>query len=228
MRWIPSTEIGADVPRKGWSELSAPQRKRYTGAARTGTLFGVPHAPEDAEAAAREFYNAGGPLGAGRGHRFGAQRGPNSPPRRAVQLEQAGQGTTESYKELEAWRRKSATKGGPPPWLPRSASAMSTDTVAILAQIDIPPARWDSVELVFLPDNRTVVIVTPKRGNPRTVVLPDATAVSEFGVLMRSPGRLAATPAEQRRLEKAWARKPGDSLEITTSGYRARPRGAAA
>ena len=202
------------MPRKGWADLSPGMRNRYIGSARTGTLFGVPHDKGDAERAAREYYEAGGPLGGGRGHKFGSRRSPNAPPARAVRAEQAGQGTAKTYRDLERWRKKSPSQGGPPPWLPRSEGEMATDVVAILAQIDIPPARWDTVELVFLPDGRTVVVVTPKRGNPRVVTLPDPVAVSQFGTLMRSPGRLASSPAEQRRLEKAWARKPGDGITV--------------
>jgi hypothetical protein len=128
-------------------------------------------------------------------------------------------GDAKTYAELQRWRKRPPSRGGPPPWLPKSETQLGTDVAAILSQIDIPPARWKAVNFAFLSaDGGVVVTITPKRGYNRVVILPDATAVQEFGRLLRSPIAMATTPAEARRLQREWARRRGDGIDVTTEG----------
>ena len=112
---------------------------------------------------------------------------------------------------------------------------MGTDTAAILSQIDIPPARWRHVELTGLEDGRVRMVVTPRTGYPREVMLADRDAMSEVTRFIRNPGPTGATPTERKRLEREWTRArptvnvsygtppPGRSPSLGTSPTRARP-----
>jgi hypothetical protein len=64
-------------------------------------------------------------------------------------------------------------------------TVVSTDTAAILSQIDIPPARWKSVEMDILPSGRVLLTIQPK-GNayPRTAEFPDLTSAQQIGRLL--------------------------------------------
>jgi hypothetical protein len=125
-------------------------------------------------------------------------------------------GGPETYAQLEKWRKRPPSRGGPPAWIPKASDQMGTDVAAILSQIDIPPSRWRNVEIAFLPGGGAVVTVTPKRGYDRTVLLPDRGAVSELGRLLRHPVAMATTPAERKRLEKEWRRREGDGIHVDT------------
>lgn len=64
-------------------------------------------------------------------------------------------------------------------------SVVSTDTAAILSQIDIPPSRWKSVEMTIRSDGKVDLTIQPK-GNayPRTVRFPDYQSAQEVGRLL--------------------------------------------
>jgi hypothetical protein len=102
---------------------------------------------------------------------------------------------------------------------------MGHDTAAILSQIDVPPSRWKSVQMAFIPAGAVVVTITPKgKAYPRTVILPDRSAAEELGRLLRSPGSMAKTKTEKQRLERAWKRRSDDGIEvIAISSDLARP-----
>jgi hypothetical protein len=127
-------------------------------------------------------------------------------------------GGPETYKELQRWRTRSPATGGPPAWLPKSEMMMGTDVAAILSQIDIPPKRWKSVHIDIGPDGRATMTVTPKRGYPRVVQLPDRGAITEVTRLISSPSATASSAAERKRLEAEWARKQGDGIEVKVTG----------
>lgn len=200
--------------RTGWESRSAAYRKRLEGAGRSGKLNGRRMTP----AQTREWWERGGDLRGGRGH---APKPKGAAPKDATDREAVGMGDEKTYAELQRWRRRPPSRGGPPAWIPRSEEQMGTDVAAVLSQIDIPPSRWKSVEFRFLPGGGAVMVVTPKHGYPRVVVLPDAQAVSEVGRLLRSPESMSTNETERKRLERAWRRR-GAEIEVQTSGYRRR------
>ena len=118
--------------------------------------------------------------------------------------------------------------------LPRSEGVMGTDTAAALSQIDIPPARWRHVELTGLEDGRVRMVVTPRTGYPREVMLADRDQMTEVTRFIRHPIHAGTTDAERKRLERSWQQarptvnvtetdKVNRSPSLGTSPTRARP-----
>jgi hypothetical protein len=201
------------MARSGWTGKSQSYRSRLIGAGRSGKLTGTSLTPEET----RAYWEAGGDLRGGRSH---TPRPRYAAPKAATDRESVGMGDQDTYKELERWRNRPPSRGGPPPWLPKSPDQLGTDVAAILSQIDIPPARWKHVDMAFLEGGSVVVTITPKRGYDRVVILPDRSAAREFGRLIKDPASMARTRAEARRLAEEW-RKRGAPIEVSTSGYRA-------
>lgn len=208
--------------RSGWEQRAQSYRSRLIGAARSGKLTGVPLVGDAAtvEAEVRDYWEGGGDLRGGRAHR---PRPTYAAPRRATEAESVGLGDAATYAELQRWRHRPPSRGGPPAWLPRSEATMGTDVAAILSQIDVDPKHWRAVDMAFIQGGGVLVTITPKRGYPRTVSLPDASAVEEFGRLLKSPVLLAANRQEAARLQKEWDRGRGDAIEVSTTGYRRTP-----
>jgi len=169
-----------------WNGLSAAQRKRYIGAARTGTLTGqkITGTPKQVEAAARKYYVSGGNLGAARGHK----EVPRPPlrlraPSDATKAASKGKATNAQLKELERWQRDSAPK-----WL--RDSRLSEDTAAILSNVNLQPQNWRSIDVYRQPDGSVVIYIKSKKGGPdRKVTLPDDTSLREVLSLIETPGR---------------------------------------
>lgn len=150
-------------------------------------------------------------------------------PKEATDRESIGLGTTADYAELQKWRTRTS-----PAWLPRSEGVMGTDTAAALSQIDIPPARWRHVELTGLEDGRVRMVVTPRTGYPREVMLADRDQMTEVTRFIRHPIHAGTTDAERKRLERSWQQarptvnvtetdKVNRSPSLGTSPTRARP-----
>ena len=199
--------------RSGWEQRTAAYRSRLIGAGRSGKLTGQSLTPEET----RAYWESGGDLRSGRGRNH-LPRAKGAAPKEATDRESVGMGNEQTYAELQKWRKKPPSRGGPPAWLPKDETKMGTDTVAILSQIDIPPKRWKTVDFAFLPSGMVVVTITPKRGYDRVVVLPDGQSASEFGRLLRSPALMASSPQQRKALEKEWKRKRGDGIDVTTGG----------
>lgn len=213
------TEVARSLGRRtrsGWDEKSLSYRKRLEGAGRSGKLGGTPMSAQEV----RRYWERGGDLRGGRGHR--PKRTWTPAPRDATERESTGLGDAQTYADLQKWRRRPPSRGGPPRWIPKSEQDLGTDVAAILSQLDIPPSEWAKVEFHFLPSGGAIMIVRPRRGYARAVLLPDSHAVSEVGRLIRSPESTASSAAERKRLHQEWARRKGDGIEVTTYGYRHR------
>ena len=124
-------------------------------------------------------------------------------------------GDNKTWNELERWRKKSPGRGGPPGWIPKDPQQLGTDVAAILSQLDITPRRWKSIRFIWHTNGGADVVITPKRGGrDRTITLPDRTAAEQFGRLLKSPGLMANSEAERKRLEKEWARAEGEGIHV--------------
>ena len=169
-----------------WIDLSAGYRSRLIGAARSGKLTGT-KITGDVEAQARVYYEHGGTKGgkglSARGHANPAyvNRPSTAAPRVATQRESNGMGDSKTWDQLERWRARSSRNGGPPKWIPSDPMVMSTDTAAILSQLDIPPSKWKKVRFDWQPAGGALVHITPYRGKTRIIQLPDHKACSELG-----------------------------------------------
>jgi hypothetical protein len=164
--------------RTGWTRLSVTYRKRIVGAGKSGKLAGAPLS----EAETRRYWESGQSMQSGRSHSRGAARPKTAAPKKATRLEEQGMGTSESYSQLLEWRNRPPGRGGPPAWIPSDEMEMRTDVAAILSQIDIPPERWERVEMVWLSDTGPIAFqITSTRGAIRTVILPDTQAMQEVG-----------------------------------------------
>lgn len=202
--------------RSGWDGTSDSYRSRLIGAGRSGKLSGDSMTP----AQTRAYWEGGGDLRGGRSHR---PRPVGAAPKRATELEATSQGDAATWKQLENWRKRPPSRGGPPEWLRdkrkwkrrkssaaidiqvtgtdqitrklppvsvddfdlRDEQSLSTDTAAILSQIDIPPQRWKSVDMTIEPGGKVLVTITPM-GNayPRSLVFPDYQSAQQIGRLL--------------------------------------------
>ena len=207
--------------RSGWDDLTPAYRSRLIGAGRSGKLTGrpIPGDPAVVEHATRTYWESGGTLRRG----LGRQVAPTyAAPAEATARESVGLGDAGTYAELERWRARPPSRGGPPAWLPKDPEQLGTDVAAILSQIDVHPRYWRSVELAFVSGGEVVVTITPggRYRKPRVITLPDATAVEQFGRLIKSPALMARNRSEAARLQREWVRKQGDGIEVSTVGYR--------
>ena len=207
---------------RAWGSLSDSYRSRLLGAARSGRLTGtkVTGSKSRVEAAARKAYEGGATQGGAgtraRGHAQAAyvNRPSTAAPKKATEREALQMGDAKTMADLDKWRRKAPSQGGPPKWIPRDPTKMGTDVAAILSQVDIPPAKWKSVRYTWLPTGSAIVTITPKRGRERSIILPDYSATREFGMLLKDPARMGSSDAESRRLAEAWGRPPGEGIEV--------------
>jgi len=207
------------MARSGWTTTTPAYRSRLIGSAKSGKLTGSPitGTPQQVEAQTRAYWESGGSLSRGRGHAnpYYVSRPTGAAPKKATSLESTGMGDNKTWNELERWRKKSPARGGPPGWIPKDPQALGTDVAAILSQLDITPRRWKSVTFHWQSDGAAVVVIKPKRGGrERSILLPDRTASEQFGRLLKSPGLMATSEAERKRLEKAWDRAEGDGIKV--------------
>lgn len=96
--------------RSDWDGRSDSYRSRLIGAGRSGKLTGDSMTP----AQTRAYWEGGGDLRSGRSHR---PRPAGAAPKRATDRESVGQGDAKTWKQLEAWRKRPPSRGGPPDWL---------------------------------------------------------------------------------------------------------------
>lgn len=180
-----------------WKALSEAQRKRYIGAARTGTLTGskVSGTPRQVEAAARKYYISGGSLQAARGkHQVTAPKR-YAPPREALQAAQRGEATPQQLKQLRTWQQKRSPK-----WI-RQATGLSEDTAAILVNVNLQPQNWKSVDVFKQDDGSYLIYIKSKKGGPdRKVILPDEGSVQELVGLIRQTPVAGGEPGDFVRI----------------------------
>jgi hypothetical protein len=102
---------------------------------------------------------------------------------------------------------------------------MGTDTAAILSQIPRGPSQWSRVTIGRADaDGHYPLTVKPRRGYATTVLLTDGEMVSEVARFLRSPLSAATTPAEKRRLERAF-RNARFHVAIDTDSAKVAPGG---
>ena len=210
-------------PRSGWSDTTAAYRARLIGSAKSGKLTGtkVTGTKAEVEAQTRAYWESGGSLSRGRGHANPnyVSRPSTAAPKKATARESVGMGDAKTYDQLERWRSKPSSRGGPPGWIPRDPQLLGTDVAAILSQLDISPSKWKSVTFNWgAGEGAVVVTITPKRGRDRSVILPDAQAAEQFGRLLKSPALMATSEAERKRLLKEWGRPEGQGIEVENPG----------
>lgn len=163
--------------RRGWDELSASYRSRLSGAGVT-----------------RSQYEAGADLRKARGHGF---RGPRTQaPEEATERIAAGLSTPQDRQAIERWRRSRSY----PSWLPKDRADLDDATAAILSTISPRPdardragrrAGWRDVEFIYQADGTVRMVVTPVRGYPFEVELPDRDSASQVQAIvsnLNTPG----------------------------------------
>ncbi len=206
------------MPRSGWNQTTVAYRKRLIGSGRSGKLTGTRITGSDpqVESEVRAYWEEGGSLSRGRGHANPnyVSRPSTAAPKKATAREMVGMGDSSTWNTLEQWRHRSPSRGGPPGWIPKDEQALGTDVAAILSQLDIPPSKWKKVVFNWGGAGAVVVVITPKRGRDRSIILPDRTAAEQFGRLLRSPGLMATSEAERKRLEAAWGRPEGQGIDV--------------
>lgn len=182
--------------RRPWSDLSASYRSRLLGAGRSGKLAGQPLTESEIIA----YYEAGGDLRSARSHV--PARPSTAAPLGATRAVVADEATAGDLSSLRRWM----ASGRGPAWLPRSEHIMAPDTAAILSQIPWGPENWKSITVDRIAGGEYEIIVTPKRGYPVRVVLPDGESVGELARWLRTPGAGesgARRAAVERRFSRA-------------------------
>ena len=169
-----------------WDSLSPAQRRRYVGAGRTGTLNGRKNLTE---AQVKRYYLSGKSLTAARRGRSSKEvtqqaarkTGAKPLPRSVLVDATQGELTTADDQLIRDWRQSALF----PKWLPKDRELMGDDVAAILAQLNVDPARWESSTFILNPDG-TVTMRVQRRGanqfgkpKPLEVTLPDFDAAVE-------------------------------------------------
>ena len=168
-----------------WNALKPDYRKRLVAAARSGRLTGTKVTGTDKEiaTAARDYWRSGGDLRGARGKHPTTPPVKLRPPQKALAAAQKGEATPAQLRELRTWQRNRA-----PQWI-KNAKGLSEDTAAILANVNLQPQNWASVDIYRQPNGSIVVYIKSKKGGPdRRFVLPDETALAEVLGLLTSEG----------------------------------------
>jgi hypothetical protein len=156
-----------------WNALSDAYRKRLIGAGIT-----------------RDQYVAGADLRKARGKGFRTPTASGFPADSRDRVA-AGQSTAEDRRNVIAWRQSPSY----PSWLPRDPADMDDTTAAILSTIrPYPNARdrrgrragWRDVDFTYNQDGTVTMTVTPIRGYPFPVTLPDADSARQTITALRA------------------------------------------
>lgn len=156
-----------------WNALSDAYRKRLIGAGIT-----------------RDQYVAGADLRKARGKGFRTPTASGFPTDSRDRVA-AGQSTSEDRRNVTAWRQSPSY----PSWLPRDPADMDDQTAAILSTIrPYPNARdrrgrragWRDVDFKYNADGTVTMTVTPIRGYPFAVTLPDADSARQTITALRA------------------------------------------
>lgn len=159
--------------RRDWDTLTPAYRKRLQGAGIT---------PEQ--------YESGADLRKARGKGFKAPT-PSGFPADSRQRVIDGQSTVDDRRNVNAWRNSPSY----PSWLPRNPADMDDQTAAILSTIRPYPnatdkrgrrAGWRNVEFHYNPDGTVTMTVTPSRGYPFAVTLPDSDSAAQVKTVLRN------------------------------------------
>ena len=206
--------------RTGWAQKSKDYRARLVSAGRTGTLTGTPGL---SESEVRAYWERGGDLRAGRGHKF------ESPSTKAPEPSKP--------KPKETAKQKTA-----PAWIPKDLADMDNETARILSTISPGPDRWRSVELVYQTDGTVVMTVTPKQGYAFKLVLPDSDSARQVAQMVsgfnypglkfskeyKAPEELTPpkkvtgpSPKAKKSIKKASKKKPVKKTKKVTSKKKA-------
>ena len=163
---------GAKRTRRDWDTLTPAYRRRLERAGIT-----------------RDAYTAGADLRTARGHAFRTPT-PSGFPQESRDRVAAGTSNPEDRRNVAAWRQSPSY----PSWLPRDQADLDDQTAVILATIRPYPnatdragrrAGWRNVEFTYNPDGTVTMTVTPIRGYPFAVVLPDADSAAQVKSILR-------------------------------------------
>ena len=158
--------------RRDWDTLTAAYRRRLERAGIT-----------------RDQYTAGADLRKARGHAFRTPT-PSGFPNDSQQRVINGQSTADDRRRVAAWRQSASY----PSWLPRDPADLDDQTAVILSTIRPYPnavdragrrAGWRDVQFTYLPDGTVTMRVTPLRGYPFEVTLPDSDAAGQVKSILR-------------------------------------------
>ena len=158
---------------RDWNALTPAYRKRLQGAGIT-----------------REQYESGADLRKARGKGFKAPT-PSGFPEDSRQRVIDGQSNAEDRRNVKAWRQSRSY----PSWLPRDPADLDDQTAVILSTIRPYPnatdragrrAGWRNVEFTHNADGTVTMTVTPIRGYPFTVTLPDNDAAAQVQSILRN------------------------------------------
>lgn len=183
-------------PRQGWDDLSEQYRERLISAGRSGELSGS----ELDEEESRRWWERGGELHVGdRPAPYGAA------PIEPTQREQLSLGGSSTWEELQEWRDRMPSRGGPPAWIPNDETMLGNDVAASLSYLS-PPTEWEHVQLSFNPDRPGSGTMTVRYydGTSESIILPDRDAMSEVGSLLRDPTSFAESTREANVLLDEW------------------------
>jgi hypothetical protein len=170
---------------KDWNALKPSYRNRLVAAAASGRLTGtkITGTEKQVATAARDYWRSGGDLRAARGKHPVTPPKKVRPPEAATRAAQRGEATPAQLRELRTWQRNRA-----PEWI-KKATGLSEDTAALLANINLQPKNWASVDIFRQPNGTVVVYIKSKKGGPdRKVILPDETALGEMLGLLTPEG----------------------------------------
>jgi hypothetical protein len=168
-----------------WNALTPAYRKRLVAAAASGRLTGnkITGTDKQIATAARDYWRSGGSLKTARGNHPVTPPKRVRPPEAATKAAQRGEATSAQLRELRTWQRNRA-----PQWI-KNARGLSEDTAAILANVNLQPKNWASVDVYRQPNGSIVVYIKSKKGGPdRRLVLPDETALAEMLGLLTPEG----------------------------------------
>ena len=158
---------------RDWDNLSDAYRKRLIGAGVT-----------------RDQYLAGADLRKARGKGFRTPTASGFPAESRDRVA-AGKSTADDRRNVIAWRQSASY----PSWLPRDPADLDDQTAAILSTIRPYPnatdragrrAGWSNVDFTYNADGTVTMTVTPIRGYPFAVTLPDADSAAQVKSILRN------------------------------------------
>lgn len=215
---------GSPRSRRDWNALSDAYRKRLVGAGVT-----------------REQYESGADLRKARGHGFKAPT-PSGFPDESRKRVIDGASTVEDRRNMAAYRKSRSF----PSWIPDDPAVLDDQVAAILSTIRPAPnatdargrrAGWRDVQFMFNTDGTVTMTVTPIRGYPFDVQLPDRDAAAQVMSILRGlntpgidvdlGGEGYARPAKKAASRKAPAKKTPAKKAAKTPAKKAAKKGSA-